>query len=418
MSSYLSKIGKKSKKAFEQNLQIDSKTKNSTLNNYNKNLLKEKNLILKQNSKDILNAKKNKLKENLIDRLILNKHRLDQIRFSINEIIKQKDPIGNIISEWERPNGLKIKKISIPIGVIGIIYESRPNVTCDVASLCFKSGNAAILRGGSEAWHSNKLLSKIFRSSLKKYRINQDCIQFIEKKDKKLVNYFLSKMTDYIDVIIPRGGKSLVKKVQDFSKVPTIGHLEGVCHVYIDKESNFNIAKKIVFNSKMRRTSNCGAAETLLIDKKLSKLNTNLILKELENSGCKIICDHYIAKLYKGKKYYAKNSDWSKEYLAPIISVKGVSGVNEAISHINKFGTSHTDSIVTSNKSKASTFLSKVNSAIAIHNSSTQFADGGEFGFGAEVGISTNRLHARGPVGLEQLTTFKYMIFGKGQIRK
>ena len=418
MSLYLSKIGKKSKKAFEENFQIDSKTKNLTLNNYNKNLLKEKNLILKENSKDIFNAKQNKLRENLIDRLILSSQRLDQIRSSINEIIKQKDPVGNIISEWKRPNGLKIKKISIPIGVIGIIYESRPNVTCDVASLCFKSGNSAILRGGSEAWHSNKLLSKIFRSSLKKYRINQDCIQFIEKKDKKLVNYFLSKMTNYIDVIIPRGGKSLVKKVQHFSKVPTIGHLEGVCHVYIDKESDFNIAKKIVFNSKMRRTSNCGAAETLLIDKKLSKLNLNLILKNLENSGCKIICDPYVAKLYNGKKYYAKNSDWRKEYLAPIISVKGVNGVHEAISHINKYGTSHTDSIVTSNKSKASTFLSKVNSAIAIHNSSTQFADGGEFGFGAEVGISTNRLHARGPVGLEQLTTFKYIIFGKGQIRK
>jgi len=417
MSSYLNRIGKKSRKAFEQNLQINTKIKNLALNNYNKNLLKEKYLIIKENNKDILKAKKKKLRENLIDRLIINNHRLDQIRFSVNEIIKQKDPIGNVISEWKRPNGLKIKKVSIPIGVIGIIYESRPNVTSDVAALCFKSGNSAILRGGSEAWYSNYLLSKIFRKSLKKFKINKNCIQFIEKRDKKLVNYFLSKMTNYIDVIIPRGGKNLVKKVQNFSKVPTIGHLEGVCHVYIDRESNFNIAKKIIINSKMRKTSTCGAAETLLIDKKFPTTNLNSILKDLESSGCKIICDNYIAKLYKGKKYYAKDSDWGKEYLAPIISVKGVSGVNEAIFHINKYGTSHTDSIVTNNKSKASIFLSRVNSAIAIHNSSTQFADGGEFGFGAEVGISTNRLHARGPVGLEQLTTFKYIIFGKGQIR-
>jgi glutamate-5-semialdehyde dehydrogenase len=413
---YMQKIGIRAKNAFKDLSNISEKKRNAVLKKFCKHIQENKKLILKANQIDLLKAKKNK--SSMIERLRLDNEKINQIIKSVKEIIKFSDPVGKVLDSWKKPNGLIIKKISIPIGVIGVIYESRPNVTSDVSSLCFKSGNPVILRGGSEAYHSNKILFSQFKRALKNENCNENCVQFIENRNRKNVDYLLSKMQNYIDIIIPRGGKNLVKKVKKKSKVPIIGHLEGLCHVYIDKEANLEMAKKIVANSKMRNFNICGAAETLLIDKKCIKTHCNTILSELVKLGCKIIGDKNIKNNFSKKIKMANIKDWKTEYLSPIISVKSVNGVEEAIDHINKYGTSHTDSIVTKNKKTAKKFLSNVNSAIAMHNVSTQFADGGEFGFGAEVGISTERLHPRGPVGLDQLTTYKYILEGKGLIRK
>ena len=416
MINYLNSLGKKSQDAFKN--MIDNKTKNKVLDKFVFLIEKEKKLITKENNKDINLAIKRKLKENLIDRLLLNSVKLKGIQSAIRNISKLKDPIDVTLHKWRRPNGLIIKKISIPIGVIGIIYESRPNVTSDASSLCFKSGNAVILRGGSEAFNTNKILANLFRTALKENKVDPNYVQFINKRDRKIVDFMLSKMGKYIDVIIPRGGKTLVKKVQEFSSVPIIGHLEGICHTYIDKDADLNMAKKVVHNAKLRNTSICGATETVLMHKKIVKKFCNPILNNLENHNCKIYADKTIRRHYKGKSNLAKEKDWSTEYLSAKISVKSVSNLDQAISHVNKYGTMHTDCIITKNKKNAGIFLKKINSSIAIHNASTQFADGGEFGFGGEVGISTNKLPPRGPVGLNQLISYKYEVLGKGQIRK
>ena len=313
---------------------------------------------------------------------------------------------------------MSISKVSIPIGVIGVIYESRPNVTSDVASLCFKSGNPVILKGGKEAFHSNLILSKLFRKSLKKNKVDENFVQFIDLRKKNVVDFLLTKMNKFIDVIIPRGGKNLVKKVQDRSSVPIIGHLEGICHSYVDKDANHIIAKKVIYNAKLRNTAICGATETILLHEKIIKKIGFSILRDLEQNGCKIIGDRKIKKMYDGKVQKASLEDWSKEYLSPVVSVKSVKNLDEAIFHINKYGTMHTDCIITQNKKTAKKFMKNVKSSIAMHNTSTQFADGGEFGFGAEVGISTNTLPPRGPVGLNQLVSYKYQISSKGEIRK
>ena len=415
MSKTLEKIGSNAKIAFQN--KISNKRKNKVLNYYIQLILKNQNKILVENAKDIKIAKSKKLKENLIKRLALNNEKIRAIIKSIKTISKFKDPVDVDIETWKRPNGLKLKKVSIPIGIIGVIYESRPNVTSDVSTLCFKSGNCVILRGGSEAYFSNKILADLFRKSLEKNKINKNFVQFIENKNRKLVDYMLSKMSKYIDVIIPRGGKSLVKKVQDLSSVPVIGHLEGMCHTYIDKDANLKMAKKILINAKLRNTSICGATETLLIHKNKSK-NVNEILNELTERGCYIYADRKISKLFNGNSKLANNKTWSKEHLSAKISVKLVNNISDAVNHINKYGTMHTDAIITNNKISAKFFIKNVKSSIAIHNSSTQYADGGEFGFGGEVGISTNKLPPRGPVGLNQLVSYKYEIYGSGQTRK
>ena len=415
MSKLLNKIGQKSKIAFRN--RINLKKRNKVLKDFCNLIIKNEQKIILENKKDIKFAKSKKLKENLIKRLSLNSEKINSIIKSIHTVIKFKDPLDKELNKWKRPNGLKIKRVTIPIGVIGIIYESRPNVTADVSTLCFKSGNCVILRGGSEAYYSNKILANLFRQSLKKNSLNMNFVQFIENKDRKLVDFMLSKMNNYIDVIIPRGGKNLVKKVQDLSSVPVIGHLEGVCHTYIDKDANISMAKKILVNAKMRNTSICGATETLLIHKNKSK-NVNEILNELSEKGCLIYADKKISKLFKGKSKLANNKTWAKEHLSAKISVKLVDDIHYAVSHINKFGTMHTDAIITNNNHSAKYFLKNVKSSIAIHNSSTQYADGGEFGFGGEVGISTNKLPPRGPVGLNQLVSYKYEIYGSGQTRK
>ena len=411
----MNSIGIKARKASE--YKVTTEVKNKVLNDYAKLINNEKKFIINQNSKDINYARNKGLKENLIKRLHLNENKLDGIINSILKIAKLSDPIDCTLEKWKRPNGLNIKRVSIPIGVIGVIYESRPNVTSDVASLCFKSGNVVILKGGSEAINSNKALAKLFRKALKKNKVDENFIQFIDSKQRKLVDIMLSKMKKYIDVIIPRGGKNLVKKVLELSKVPIIGHLEGLCHTYIDKDAELKMAKEVVYNAKLRNTSICGATETILIHKNIVKKFSNPILQALENSGCKIIGDKILKSYYKGQVYPAKEKDWSTEYLASIVSVKVVKNSEEAIKHINKYGTMHTDSIITKNKKTAKYFLKNVKSSIAMHNTSTQFADGGEFGFGGEVGISTNTLPPRGPVGLNQLISYKYEITSNGKIR-
>ena len=414
---YMEKIGKKSKLASLKLSNLNINKKNSVLKKFNQYLKINEKLILRANKKDVSKAQTKKISDSMIDRLKLNSKKIVQIRNSIDKIIKFKDPTGKTLSAWKRPNGLIIKKVSIPIGVIGVIYESRPNVTSDVSALCFKSGNVVILRGGSEAYYSNKIIAKLFRKALKSKKCDENCVQFIESKNRIHVDYLLSNMKDYIDLIIPRGGKSLVKKVLKKSSVSIVGHYEGLCHVFVDKDSNLNTAIKVVKNSKMRNVSICGAAETLLIDKKCLKTHCKPIISNLMKMGCKIIGDNKIKKIISKKIKIASEKDWKTEYLSPKISVKSVNGVLEAIKHINKYGSSHTDSIVTKNKNTAKKFLSSVKSSIAVHNASTQFADGGEFGFGAEVGISTNKLHPRGPIGLDQLTSYKYILEGKGQIR-
>ncbi|MDA9092038.1 glutamate-5-semialdehyde dehydrogenase [Pelagibacteraceae bacterium] len=409
----LKQIGINARKAFVQLNNLDPKKINKVLNTYNGFLLKNKKQILRENSKDV----KLSTRKHLVDRLILNEKRIDGIRNSINEIVKFKNPLNRTIADWRRPNGLRIKKVTTPIGVIGIIYESRPNVTADVSALSLKSGNCAILRGGSEAFNSNKILANLFRESLNKNKIDKHCVQFIENKNRKAVNYMLSNMSQYIDVVVPRGGKELVKKVQQLSRVHVIGHLEGLCHIYIDKDANTAMAVKIVANAKMRRTGICGAVETLLIDSRSLKKHAKPIIDELESLGCEIIVDKKINQMFQNKFKLAKEIDWNTEYLDAKISIKSVNGVYEAKQHILKYGTMHTDSIITNNSQTAKIFLKSVNSSIAMHNVSTQFADGGEFGFGGEIGISTNKLPPRGPVGINQLTSYKYIVLGKGTIR-
>ena len=402
---YLNNIGKKARKAFEDLKSVNHKKVRKTLDDYNRILFTNKKNIIKENHKDIKNVKR----KNLVDRLILNEKRIEGIRFSINEIAKFKNPIGRTLEQWERPNKLRIKKISTPIGVIGVIYESRPNVTADVAALSLKSGNCSILRGGSEALNSNRLLANLFREVLDKNKINKNCIQFIDKKNRKIVDNLLSKMSKYIDVIVPRGGKGLVAKVQKFSNIHVIGHLEGLCHIYVDSSADLKMAKKIIVNSKMRRTSICGAVETLLIEKKALKSHAVEIINSLREAGCEVRVDNRINKLFKNKLKIAKEKDWRTEYLDAIISIKTVTNVKEGVNHILKYGTMHTDSIITNNRRNSKIFLEGVNSSIAMHNVSTQFADGGEFGFGGEIGISTNKLPPRGPVGINQLTSYKYV---------
>ena len=416
MKKLIFNIGIKSKKAFK--YQISSKKKDKILKDYYRLIERNKKLIINENKKDIINAHKKKIQKSLIQRLILNEKKILDIILSIKKIIKLKDPTNKILERWKRPNGLNISKVSVPIGIIGVIYESRPNVTSDVAALCFKSGNCVILKGGSEAFYSNLILSNLFRKSLKKNRVDENFVQFINIKSRNVVSFLLTKMNKYIDVMIPRGGKGLVKKIQDLSNIPTIGHLEGVCHTYVDKDANLNIAKRVIYNAKLRNSAICGATETILIHEKVIKKFGNQILGNLEKGGCKIIGDDKIKNFYKGKIQKATIKDWSKEYLSQIVSVKSVKNLDESIMHINKFGTMHTDCIITENKKSAKKFLDKVKSSIAMHNTSTQFADGGEFGFGGEVGISTSKLPPRGPIGLNQLVSYKYQVKSKGKIRK
>ena len=372
--------------------------------------------ILAANAQDLAQARTRQLSAALLDRLELNAKRVESMAKGLEEISQLPDPIGTVAAQWTRPNGLQIFRVRVPLGVIGIIYESRPNVTADAGALCLKSGNAVILRGGSESERSNRAIHACLAAGLAAAALPAACIQLVPTTDRAAVGLMLAGMTEYIDVIVPRGGKSLVARVQQEARVPVIGHLEGNCHVYVDRDADLAMARAIVLNAKLRRTGICGAAETLLVDRGCVATHLAPLVKDLLEAGCEVRGDDTVRKV-DARVREASEADWFTEYLDAIIAVRVVAGVDEAIAHIAHYGSAHTESIVTANADTANRFLQRVDSAIVLHNASTQFADGGEFGMGAEIGISTDRFHARGPVGVEQLTSYKYLVRGGGQVR-
>ena len=349
------------------------------------------------------------------DRLLLTPERVAAMAKGVDEIAALPDPVGRVLAEWTRPNGLKISRVSVPLGVIGVIYESRPNVTADAGALCFKSGNAVILRGGSEAFRSSSEIAKLMRAGLKQAGLPEDCVQFVPTTDRAAVGELL-KLDEYVDVIVPRGGESLIRRITNESKIPLFKHLNGICHTYIHRAADADKARKVVLNAKMRRTGTCNSTETILCDKAVSKTVLPAVVGDLIQAGCEVRGDEAAQSLDPRVKP-ATAEDWDTEYLAPIVSVKVVENIDEAINHIARHGSHHTESILTEDAAAAEKFLNEVDSAVVIVNASTQCCDGGEFGMGAEIGIATGRLHARGPVGLEQLTTFKYQVRGDGQTR-
>jgi len=395
---------------------VGTETKNEALTRAARAIRVRRAEILEANVRDMAAAEDARLGGPMLDRLRLDEKRVEAIARSIEEIVELPDPIGTIVTEWDRPNGLHIQRVRVPLGVIGIIYESRPNVTADAGSLCLKSGNAVILRGGSESRLSNAAIHACLEEGLRAVGLPAECIQLVPTTDRAAVGYMLSEMTDYVDVIVPRGGKSLVARVQKEARVPVIGHLEGNCHVYVDRDADLRMARTIALNAKLRRTGVCGAAETLLVDRACVGTHLGPVVKDLLEAGCEVRGDETVQKV-DSRVVPATEDDWYTEYLDAIIAARVVDGVDGAIAHIATFGSAHTESIVTSNQATADRFLQRVDSAIVLHNASTQFADGGEFGMGAEIGISTDRFHARGPVGVEQLTSYKYVVRGSGQVR-
>jgi glutamate-5-semialdehyde dehydrogenase len=372
--------------------------------------------ILAANAQDLAHARERQLTAALLDRLELNDKRVEAMAKGLEDIVGLEDPIGTVAAQWTRPNGLAILRVRVPLGVIGIIYESRPNVTADAGALCLKSGNAVILRGGSESERSNRAIHACLVAGLSAAGLPEGCIQLVPTTDREAVGLMLSGMTEFIDVIVPRGGKSLVARVQQEARVPVIGHLEGNCHVYVDRAADLAMARSIVLNAKLRRTGICGAAETLLVDRACIATHLAPLIKDLLEAGCEVRGDDTVRGVDERVRA-ATEADWFTEYLDAIIAVRVVAGVDAAIAHIAHYGSAHTDCIVTANGATAARFLQRVDSAIVLHNASTQFADGGEFGMGAEIGISTDRFHARGPVGVEQLTSYKYVVRGSGQVR-
>ena len=372
--------------------------------------------ILAANERDMAAARARHVTGPRLERLRLDEGRVDAIASGIDAVMALADPIGRVAAEWRRPNGLRIQRVIVPLGVIGIIYESRPNVTADAGALCLKSGNACILRGGSESEHSSRALHECLARGLEAAGLPAGCIQLVPTGDRAAVGYMLAGMSEYLDVIVPRGGRSLVERVQKEARVPVIGHLEGNCHVYIDRDADVRMARTIALNAKMRRTGICGAAETLLIDAACVATHLAPIIHDLLDAGCEVRGDATVQAVAPRVRP-ASEDDWYTEYLDAIIAARVVAGVDAAIAHIARYGSAHTESIVTENPATAEIFLQRVDSAIVLHNASTQFADGGEFGMGAEIGISTDRIHARGPVGVEQLTSYKYVVRGTGQVR-
>jgi len=372
--------------------------------------------IIAANDRDMREAAAKGLSPALLDRLKLDEKRVDAMARGLDDIAQLADPIGTVLAEWTRPNGMKIQRVRVPLGVIGIIYESRPNVTADAGALCLKSSNAVILRGGTESTHSSAAIHSCLDEGLTVAGLPGSCIQLVPTTDRAAVGYMLAEMVDDIDVIVPRGGKSLIARVQQEARVPVIGHLEGVCHVYVDRAADLRMAKDILLNAKLRRTGVCGSAETLLVDRACAATHLSALVGMLLDAGCEVRGDEPSARIDE-RAIPATEQDWYAEYLDAIIAVRVVDGVDAAIAHIHKYGSQHTDCIVTGDEETAERFLARVDSAIVLHNASTQFADGGEFGMGAEIGISTDKFHARGPVGVEQLTSYKYLVRGSGQIR-
>ena len=372
--------------------------------------------VQEANAQDMENGVKAGLSKAMLDRLLLDESRIESIAASLESIAKLPDPVGEVIADWDRPNGLNINRVRTPLGVIGVIYESRPNVTADAGALCLKSGNAVILRGGSDSFHSSNAIHACLVEGLKQAGLPEHSIQIVPTVDRAAVGEMLAGLGGNLDVLVPRGGKSLVARVQSDSRVPVFAHLDGICHVYIDQSADVEMATDIVLNSKLRRTGICGAAETLLVHRQWATDNLGALIEKLKSEGCEIRGDQSVCKLVDDCNS-ATDEDWSTEYLDAILSVKIVGDVGEAINHVNEFGSHHTESIVSTDPKAVERFLNEIDSAILLHNASTQFADGGEFGMGAEIGIATGKMHARGPVGVEQLTSFKYRVRGNGQVR-
>jgi glutamate-5-semialdehyde dehydrogenase len=390
--------------------------KNRALRAASASLRARRHKIIAANDRDMQAAAAKDLSPALLDRLKLDEKRVEAMARGLDDIAELPDPIGTVLAEWIRPNALRIQRVRVPLGVIGIIYESRPNVTADAGALCLKSSNAVILRGGTESVHSSAAIHSCLDEGLTVAGLPGSCIQLVPTTDRAAVGYMLADMVDDIDVIVPRGGKSLIARVQQEARVPVIGHLEGVCHVYVDHAADLSMAKDIVRNAKLRRTGVCGSAETLLVDRACAGTHLPALVRMLLDAGCEVRGDEPSARIDQ-RVLPATEQDWYTEYLDAIIAVRVVDGVDAAIAHIHKYGSQHTDCIVTGDADSAERFLARVDSAIVLHNASTQFADGGEFGMGAEIGISTDKFHARGPVGVEQLTSYKYLVRGSGQIR-
>ena len=412
----LLEIGKEARKVSQQLAMADSKIKDNALSLMGKSIIEDKKIIIQENQIDIEKAKENNISNAFLDRLTLNDERIESIAIGLKEISNLNDPVGEQIGRWKRPNGLDIARVRTPLGVIGVIYESRPNVTADAGALCLKAGNAVILRGGSESYNSSKAIHRCLVKGLEAAGLSGTSIQIVPTTDREAVGYLLSGLEGSLDVIVPRGGKSLVARVQKEARIPVFGHLEGICHLYVDKDADVEKAEKIVVNAKMRSPGICGAAETLLIDEAKANTMLPILANALEESGCELRGCNRTRNIIN-RLIPAEEKDWTTEYLDSVISIKIVDGVRGAIDHINSYSTNHTDSIITENKPTAEVFLKEIDSAIVMHNASTQFADGGEFGMGAEIGIATGRFHARGPVGVEQLTSFKYVVRGTGQTR-
>ncbi|MFZ2102244.1 MAG: glutamate-5-semialdehyde dehydrogenase [Oricola sp.] len=416
IAALMAEMGARAKKAARPLATATTEQKNAALTTMADALVSGSDDILAANAIDMVNAEEADLTPASKDRLRLTKERVQAMADGIREIAGLADPVGSVIAAWERPNGLKIERVRTPLGVIGVIYESRPNVTADAGTLCLKAGNAVILRGGSDSLNSSAAIHACMVTGLKAAGLPEDAIQLVPVTDRAAVGEMLSGLNGSIDVIVPRGGRSLVERVQSDARVPVFAHLEGLCHVYVDKSAHLEMAKSIVVNAKMRRTGICGAAETLLVDRAVAGTHLGPILDALDAAECEIRGDAEVCKLWPKAKP-ATEKDWTTEYLGPIITVGLVDGIDGAIDHIARYSSNHTEAVIAEDQAVVDRFFAEVDSAILLHNASTQFADGGEFGMGAEIGIATGKMHARGPVGVEQLTSFKYLVRGTGQIR-
>ena len=409
-------LGEAAREAARQLARADGESRNRALLGAAAGIRQAAPAILDANARDLEAARARDLSPAMLDRLALDDARIEAMAAGVESVAALPDPVGQVMDEWERPNGLKIQRVRVPLGVVGIVYESRPNVTADASALCLKAGNAVILRGGSESYHSSRAIHAAFGPALAAAGLPEAAIQMVPTTDRAAVGFLLAEMADALDVMIPRGGRSLIERVQREARVPVLGHLEGICHVYVDGAADPGMAREILLNAKLRRTGICGAAETVLVDEACPDETVTMLLTALADAGCEVRGDASICAL-DARCVPATADDWSTEYLDAVISARRVAGVDGALAHIARHGSGHTESIVTGDMAAAERFLAGADSAIVLHNASTQFADGGEFGMGAEIGISTGRLHARGPVGAEQLTSFNYRVRGSGQVR-
>ena len=416
VTALMNEIGRHAKAAARQLALASSETKNRALNAMADALLASKDAILAANAEDLRAVEGKGLQASFVDRLTLSDKSIAAMAQGLREIAELRDPVGETIAAWERPNGLRIERVWTPLGVIGVIYESRPNVTADAGALCLKAGNAVILRGGSDSLNSSRAIHLCLVEGLRSAGLPEHAIQIVPTGDRAAVGAMLTGLNGAIDVIVPRGGKSLVARVQNEARVPVFAHLEGLCHVYVDASADLEMAKRIVVNAKMRRTGICGAAETLLIDSAAIGTHLMPLLEALTAAGCEIRASAAVLKVFPGLKP-ATQDDWRTEYLDAVIAVAIVDGISGAIAHINTYSSNHTEAVIAEDPKVVERFFNEIDSAILLHNASTQFADGGEFGMGGEIGIATGKMHARGPVGVEQLTSFKYLVHGTGQIR-